>query len=745
MQRRSNGVPSAAAALAPSADGIAPRATGTRAEGLGRPAPRTRAVGRSVLRKEGAAKVTGETRYIDDLTFPGLLHARTIRSTIAAGEILGVDFDFDRAGFTIVDHRDVPGRNIVALIDEDQPCLAERTVRHAAEPILLLVHEDRERLLAATVRIDYRETTPQYDPGSATTSFKNVSIDKGNIDEGLAAADVIVEGEYRVGHQEQLYIEPNGVVAVPQPSGGITVYGSMQCPYYVHRALKVLLGLPDGKVRVVQIETGGGFGGKEEYPSMIAGHAALAAFKTGRPVKLVYDRVEDMLATTKRHPAVIRHRTGVTRDGRLTAMDIDAVFDGGAYATLSGVVLSRGVIHATGPYRCDHIRIRGRVTMTNTPPNGAFRGFGAPQTQFAAEVHMDRIAEAIGLDPVRVREVNALRPGDRTATGQRLGRDASARAVLREAVRRTDFRRKRRSYPGTDRGIGLSLFFHGSGFTGGGEVKLASKASLELTDRGARILVASTEIGQGTRTMHAQIVADALGVPYDAIEVAEADTARVPDSGPTVASRTCMIVGKILENCASEMKRRLAGLSPRDYRRRHGPLVVTRQYERPPELAWDEETYRGDAYGAYGWGCDVAEVEIDRVTGAVRPLKLTAVCEIGKAIHPVLAAGQIEGGTAQGIGYALLEEVVMRDGRMANAQMTNYLAPTTLDTPPLDVVILESPYRHGPHGAKGVGEMPIDGPAPAIVNAIRHLGIDARQIPATPERILESKSTVGSR
>src|SRR6185503_12783727 len=203
------------------------------------------------------------------------------------------------------------------------------------------------------------------------------------------------------------------------------------------------------------------------------------------------DRVEDMVATTKRHPAVIRHRTGVTRDGRLTAVDIEATFDGGAYATLSAVVLSRGVIHASGPYRCDHIRIHGRATMTNTPPNGAFRGFGAPQTQFAAEVHMDRIAAAVGLDPVRVREINALRPGDTTATGQRLGRDCSALQVLRAAVKRSDFKRRRRALAGSSRGIGLSLFFHGSGFTGGGEVKLASKASLALTERGARILVAS--------------------------------------------------------------------------------------------------------------------------------------------------------------------------------------------------------------------------------------------------------------
>jgi CO/xanthine dehydrogenase Mo-binding subunit len=702
------------------------------------------AVGKNVARKEGFAKVTGAALYVDDLSFPGMLHGTTIRSTIPCGEILAVRRDFDPAGFVVADWRDIPARNVVALIEDDQPLLAEREVRHFAEPILLLAHERKEALLEAKVSIDYRPSTPVFDSAASPKIFKRIHIEKGDLAKGFAAADRVIEGEYRCGHQEQLYIETNGVIALPE-NGGITVYGSLQCPYYVHRALKVLLGLPDAKVRVVQCETGGGFGGKEEYPSMIAGHAAILAWKAKRPVKVVYDRVEDMVATTKRHPGVIRHRTGVKREGRLTAIEIDVLLDGGAYCTLSPVVLSRGVLHATGPYRCDHVTIDGRVTMTNTPPNGAFRGFGAPQTQFAAEVHMERIAEALGMDPVRLREINALRPGDTTATGQRLGRDTSARKVLREAIRRTDFRRKRRAYAGTNRGIGLSLFFHGSGFTGGGEVRLASKAALELTQTGARILVGSTEIGQGTRTMHAQIVADALGIPYDRVEVAEADTARVPDSGPTVASRTCMIVGKILESCALDMKKKLAGMAPRQYLRRHGALVVTREYERPSELFWDDETYRGDAYGAYGWGCDVAEVEIDPVTGAVTPLRLTAVCEIGKAIHPTLAAGQIEGGTAQGIGYALLEEVVLREGKMANAQMTNYVAPTTLDTPPIDVAILESPYKHGPHGAKGVGEMPIDGPAPAIVNAIRHLGIDVREIPATPERILEAKSRVESR
>jgi CO/xanthine dehydrogenase Mo-binding subunit len=694
-----------------------------------------------VLRKDGLEKVAGTAKYIDDLTFPNLLHARTIRSSIPAGEITGIAFNFDTTGFTVVDHRDVPGRNIVALIDDDQPCLVERTVRHVAEPILILAHSDRRSLAAADVRIDYRPAVPNYDPAASGLSFKSVAIDKGDLDAGFSAADAIVEGEYRVGSQEQLYIEPNGMVAVPADDGrGITVYGSMQCPYYVHHALTVLLGFPSERVRIVQTETGGAFGGKEEYPSIIAGHAALAALKARRPVKLVYERVEDMLATTKRHPGLIRHRTGIRRDGRLTAMDVDVLLDGGAYATLSAVVLSRGVLHASGPYRCDNIRIRGRVMMTNTPPNGAFRGFGAPQTQFAIEVHMDRIAAALNLDPVRLRDRNALRPGDTTATGQRMGADCSAREVLREAVKRTGFAKRRKALAGTNRGIGLSLFFHGFGFTGAGETKLASKASLALTQRGARILVANTEMGQGTRTMLAQIVADTLGVAYDDVEVNAADTDEVPNSGPTVASRTCMIVGRLLERCALEMRDRLGGLSPRAYLRRHGPLVVTKQYEKPTEMDWNESTYRGDAYGSFGWACDVIEVEVDRDTWAVRPIKLTTVHEVGKAIHPTLVAGQIEGGTAQGLGWALLEDVIMRDGRMVNHTMTNYIVPTTLDTPDMDIVVLERPYKHGPFGAKGVGEMPIDGPAPAVVNALRHAGFDLREIPATPEKLMSCSS-----
>lgn len=702
-------------------------------------------IGQDVLRKDAYSKVSGAARYVDDLVFPGMIHGRTVRSTVPCGEILSIAVD--APGCTVVDYRDIPGRNAVAGLDLDQPCLVEREIRHAAEPVVLLAHESREALLAARVDLEVRRGEAVLDPRQATHFHKRLAIDKGDLEAGFAAADLVVEGTYSTGHHEHAYLETNGVIAVPE-DGGITLHGSLQCPYFVHRALQVLLGTE--RVRVVQAETGGGFGGKEEYPSMIACHAALLAVKSGRPVKLIYDRSEDMWATTKRHPSLVRHRTGVTRDGRIVAMDIDVLLDAGAYSTLTPVVLSRAVLHATGPYRCDHVRIRGRAACTNTPPNGAFRGFGAPQSLFAAEVHLDRIAEALGCEPLALRERNAFRPGDTTPTGQVLGEDCAALAVLEAAVERSGYRKRRaelaaeRATGGSRgsgrRGIGLSLFFHGCGFTGSGEVRLASRASLELTEGGARILVANTEIGQGARTTLAQITADALGWPLEAIEVATPDTGRVPDSGPTVASRTCMVVGGLLARCAAEMKARLGGMSAGEYLERHGPLVVTEQYRQPEGMSWDDATYRGDAYGTFGWGCDVVELAVDPDTCEVAPARITAAIDVGRAIHPQVVAGQIEGGTAQGLGWALLEQVTMRDGAMANASLTDYIIPTSIDTPPIDAVIVERPYPHGPFGAKGVGELPIDGVAPAVVNALRHAGIDLRDLPASPERISECAS-----
>jgi CO/xanthine dehydrogenase Mo-binding subunit len=360
-----------------------------------------------------------------------------------------------------------------------------------------------------------------------------------------------------------------------------------------------MIALPAEKIRFIQQETGGAFGGKEEYPSMLAGHAALLAWKSGTPVKIVYDREEDMAATTKRHPSRTRHRTAISRDGRLLAMDIEFVIDGGAYATLSSVVLSRGTIHAAGPYRCDNVRVRSTAVATNTPPHGAFRGFGAPQSLFALERHMNKAARAAGLAPDEFRRRNLLRPGDTTATGQTIKDAIDLPALQERALTLADYREKIKRFESLNRigtrkkGIGFATFLHGAGFTGSGERHLASVIEMEATTEGrVRILSSMTEMGQGTNTILAQIAADTLGIAYDQVDVPRPDTSLVPNSGPTVASRTAMVIGKLVEKAALALKRELE---------QNGSTRVRVQYEEPPGILWDDEKYRGEAYGAYSF------------------------------------------------------------------------------------------------------------------------------------------------
>ena len=490
---------------------------------------------------------------------------------------------------------------------------------------------------------------------------------------------------------------------------------------------------------------------------MIAGHAALLAWKSGKPVKIIYDRAEDMAATTKRHPSRTRHRTAVSKDGKLLGMEIDFVIDGGAYTTLSPVVLSRGTIHAAGPYFCPNVRIRSRAIATNAPPHGAFRGFGAPQSTFALERHMDRVARAVGLSSEEFRRRNFIQPGQTTATGQVIREEVNMAELLDRALRESNYHAKierfARENPGAPRkkGIGFASFMHGAGFTGSGEEYLASVVEVEATPNGrVRVLAASTEIGQGTNTIFSQIAADALGLDYDRIVIAKPDTANVPNSGPTVASRTCMVVGKLVESAALGLKQALLGsgylkqrYTPAEFERAcrryigtFGPLKSVSRYRPPPGIHWDDARYQGDAYGAYAWAVYVAEVTVDTVTYEIQVDDFVAVQEVGKVIHPVLAAGQIEGGVAQAIGYALYENVVWHDGRMVNSQMTNYIMPTSADVPPIRVFFKELPYPFGPAGAKGIGELPMDGAAPAIVNAIENAtGVSIHEIPVMPETL----------
>ena len=700
----------------------------------------TAAVGRPVLRREGGDKVTGRARYTDDLVVAGAWYGRTIRSRIPRGRIRSITYDpaFDWAQVVVVTAQDIPGDNVVQLIRDDQPALAAGDIRHREEPILLIAAPDRDTLAAAErgIRIEYDALEAVFDLSLATETYSSIEISKGEVVEAMKGAEVVVERTFRVGLQEQLYIEPQGAIAIPEEGGGIKVIGSLQCPYYVHRALKRALALTDEQAVVIQAETGGGFGGKEEYPSIVAIHAALLARKAGRPVRLIYDRHEDLAATTKRHPGVIRHRTGVRRDGTLVAQDIEILLDGGAYCTLTPVVLSRAAIHAAGPYACPNVRIRARAVATNTPPNGAFRGFGAPQSLFAAELMVEHVAERLGVPSLDLRKKWMLRIGDTTATGQTLTESVSSELVLDAALKAAPpFHHS--NVPSVRRGRGLSLVFHGSGFTGSGEKKLGGKIAIEaLTGGTFTILTASTEIGQGTKTIFTQIAADALGVPIERVTVAPQDTSLVPDSGPTVASRTAMIVGGLIHEAAVELRERLAK-NPKPTL----PLRVDKSYVQPDTIHWDDQTYRGDAYPVYAWACTIVDVAVDMLTGEVRVTDLVSAVDCGKAIHPVMAEGQIEGGMLQAVGWATIEEIKMKDGGYQNDRLATYLIPTALDAPHIRTILVENPYSGGPFGAKGIGELPMDGPAPAVVNALRHRGLDVREIPATPELLAGSPPT----
>ena len=728
-------------------------------------------VGTSVPRMEGRGKVTGSALYVDDMILPGMLYGATVRSRIPRGKIKNVTFGPGIAWneFVIVTSKDIPGSNCIALIEDDQPCLADGIFNHPEEPLLLLAHPDRHLLpkaveavsiesdpLPAIFTMEESESLSQIIWGLDNT-FKSYLIEKGDVDAAMESADHIVEGVYTTGAQEQLYIENNGMIGSFDPRQGLTVWGSLQCPYYVHKALMKLFGLPADRVRVVQMETGGAFGGKEEYPSMIAGHAALLAMKSGKPVKIIYDRMEDMTATTKRHPSRTRHRTAVSKDGKILGGEIDFTLDGGAYKTLSPVVLSRGAIHAGGAYYWPSIRIRAKAVATNAPPHGAFRGFGAPQSLFALERHMDRIGQVVGFSPAEIRRRNFLQPGQTTATGQTVREEIDLPKLLDRALELSHYHAKKEEFAKENqqsnikKGIGIAAFLHGAGFTGSGERYLGSVVGVEAcADGSVRILVSSTEFGQGTNTVLCQIAAEALGLRYEDVSIAQPDTHEVPDSGPTVASRTVMVVGKLVQSAAAGIRKTLitSGMlmesySPEEFRvtcrayvAKHGKFRSLAHYEQPEDIVWDEEKYQGSAYAAFAWAVYVAEVAVDLATYSVSVKDFVALQEIGKVLHPVLATGQIIGGVAQAIGFALYEKVIWEHGRMQNGQMTNYIMPTSSDLPSIRVYFEESGNVHGAYGAKGIGELPIDGPAPAIINAVEDaLHVAFNSIPLLPEDI----------
>ncbi|HEY1817662.1 MAG TPA: xanthine dehydrogenase family protein molybdopterin-binding subunit [Kofleriaceae bacterium] len=710
-------------------------------------------VGSSLPRVDGLAKVTGRARYLDDLDAPHAWHGATVRSNVPHGVLEGFDRDpsFDWSQVVVATAADIPGKNVITMIEDDQPALVPvgGTVMHHDEALALIAAPTRALAFAAM-----RAMKPRIRPLPAIFTvedslakkvvlygtdnvFKQFMVRKGHatdaeFDAAIARAAHVIDGNYYTSPQEQMYIEPQAMMAEWTDDGRCYIVGSMQCPYYVHKAMKPLLALGPDQVVITQSVTGGGFGGKEEYPSMLAAHVAVLAKRAGRPVKMTYDRDEDLAATTKRHPAWTRHRLAVDAAGEIVAIDIDCVMDGGAYLTLSPVVLSRGVLHAAGPYRCPVVRVRGRVVATNHPPHGAFRGFGAPQTTFPYERQIQKLANLRGEDALAIRKRLALRSGDTTSTGQLLGFSVGTDEVLGAIEARLGAKT-----PSTDRvkrGRGIAFYFHGAGFTGSGEQRLAGKCTLAaLPDGRFEVRSSSTDIGQGALTIFTQIAAQGLGVDPERVCVIEPKTSLVPDSGPTVASRTCMVVGGLVEKCAVELREHLAAGD--------GIREVTKQYEPPPGISFDDATYTGAAYPVYGWAACAVDVAVDVDTYEVTIERCVHAVDVGKAINPTIVKGQIEGGTMQALGWALLENVVYKEGKVANATMTNCIVPTFADSPELETITIEVPYPFGPSGAKGVGEIPMDGPAAAVANAVEDaIGVACDVLPISPESIQRSLS-----
>ncbi len=726
----------------------------------------------------------GRARYADDFQPTRTLHAVTVRASRPRAKIKGIDVEGARAAegvVAVLTASEVRGRNLLPLVVDDYPFFADDEVRFVGQAVALVVAETRFQAsqAARSVEVDYEPLEAVYDareamaPGAPVVhepdnALSRFSIRKGDPEEAFKDCDVVVERTLETAHQVHAYLETQGILAEPDGRDGVVVTGSMQCPFYVLSAVCAATGLPRNRVKVLQAETGGGFGGKEDVPSLVAAHAALACLVTGMPVKLIYDREEDFVSMSKRHPGWARVRYGATKSGKLLACEVEYVINGGAYVTLSPIVLWRGTVHAAGPYDIPNVKIESVAAATNTVPCGAFRGFGQPQIAFAQESCIDELARELEMDPAELRKRNMLAIGASTSTGQKIRESCGLTKALEKVLDASSWSKRRRELESSKgpyrRGLGVAVGYYGVGLGALGKALDRAHAFIQIeADGTVRVAVGNAEMGQGARSELAQIAADALGAPYESVEVGLVDTSRVPDSGPTVASRTTIASGKAVMRAAAPLRQRIEGVARRlldgDPVVEEGVIragersmtfadVVSACYgERQPmssvgqwvspETSYGEEG-QGDAYVVYAYSATVAEVEVDLELGRVDVHDIWTAIDVGKAVNPDQVEAQIEGGSVQAAGYALLEGLTLRGGEIENPNLSSYIIPTTLDVPNIHAYFVEEPYSGGPFGAKGFGEVPMIGTPVAIANAVAHaVGARPPALPITPERVLD--------
>lgn len=704
-------------------------------------------IGTPLRRTDAIAKASGTEKYLSDMQFDDMLYARMVRSGISRGTIQDISLPPLPDGYYFITYKDIPegGKNELVMIKSDYRCFAEQDVRYIGETIGLLVGPDRSELadLVDKISITYNEETPAItiEEGLACTGgpfvgtdnlFCDFTINKGDIEDVFTRADRIIEDEIITGWQEHVHLETNAALA--QPSGdSYIIYASAQCPFYVRKSIAGLLGLSYEQVIVRQTTTGGAFGGKEHFPDVLAGPLLVAASVVKRPVQLVFDRHEDGAYSVKRHPSRTIFKTALAADGTILGMDIDVVYNAGGYESCSYVVLQRGVFHATGVYNIGVSRVRGRAVATNTFPSDAFRGFGAPQTLFAIETHMCHLANELGVDPLELKKQYFLKQGDPTVTNGHIFEKVVLSEMLNQVKTASDYDRKIKEYTlGSGKGIGIAFYNHGGAFTGNGE-QMIIKAKARLHKRAdgiVEILVGSTEMGQGLQTAFTKIVADTLEIGTDRIVYPNPDTSVVADSGPTVASRSTMIVGKILERAALEMKNRW---------NEDADFSTEAQYEHPEGHPWDQTTFQGDAYIAYGWGACVVEVSVDPLTYEVQTTGIWSSHDIGVPIDELVVQGQINGGIIQSLGYAAMEKLDYHPKKgFKQIGLSDYIIPTSMDFPSQQWDLVHNPYPYGPSGAKGMGELVFNGASAAFVDAVsRAIDCEIREIPIPPETITE--------
>jgi len=739
------------------------------------------AVGKRLVRLDGKQKVDGSEIFGADETPAKALAVRAIRSPYHR-----VRFHFGDLAAFVRDHpgieavftaKDVPGKNCYGVISKfaDQPVFAEREARHRGEAVAAVVGEAAtvEALEVADFPVSWEELPSLKDIDAALAKGARLIHEKrpgnilvrgrvvqGDVDKALDAADVVVDAEYETGFIEHAYIEPEAGFA-RRVGDQIEIQACTQSPYMDRSDIAAILGIAPERVRIIPTAVGGGFGSKLDLS--VQPFLAVAAWHLGKPVRMVYSRTESIVSTTKRHPARMRLRGGCTKEGRLLALDFAADFNTGAYSSWGPTVSARVPVHASGPYYVPHYRASTRAVHTNLVPAGAFRGFGVPQAAIAQEQLYDELADRVGMDRLEFRILNALDDHTPTVTGQVLGEGVGIRACLEalrpkwKAARREAAKFNSKTAGALRRGVGVAGMWYGCGNT-----SLPNPSTVRIgLKRDGRIALhqGAVDIGQGSNTIVTQICADALGAPIERFDLLSGDTSITPDCGKTSASRQTLVTGKAAQMAGEKLRRailKLAGACdcatllfnddgitvcdgdkshvlalgdlPLD---EHGYVITSEATFDPPTSPLDENG-QGVPYAVFGFGAHMAEIEVDTELGTVRVSKVTAAHDVGRAINPTLIEGQIEGGVAQGLGMALMEEFFPGKGE----NLHDYLIPSAGDIPPVESILIEDPSPIGPFGAKGIGEQAVIPTAPAILNALHDaIGIRVRKIPATPDRV----------